>query len=418
MRRGIELHLVMPETWRENDRSYAIQQDDITSHGLAVRRAGDVNRHVYANPKEIQQVVRDICPDLVDIQEEPFSQAAWQWLRAIDRRDLPAVMYTAQNIDKRLPPPFAQFERHAFSRVAALYPCSRQAASVARGKGFAGAIRVIPLGFDETKFHPGSQSAEDNEITLGLFGRLVPEKGGLDAVRILERVNEVRPARLIVVGEGPEASKMAELARSLKVSDRVVFAPWRSIDGLAESLRRTHIALVPSSSTARWVEQFGRIIVEAQAAGAVVAAYASGSIPDVIGETGILAAAGDLASVADEIVQLVGNEQEFQSIRKRGLAQCRSFTWDAVAEAQVDFYGAVISGDARMSLRLPASPRARREAAHAEFGPSAPTPAGTRPFALPVLQRLRFADQLASAIDWISESVARGRRRSVTQRAD
>ena len=112
----------------------------------------------------------------LDIHEEPVSVAARQWLAAVPS-DLPVVMYTAQNVDKRYPPPFAQYERAAHRRVAALYPCSRQAASVARGKGFSGLIEVLPLGFDDTLFCPGEQYVDDAEIVLGLVGRLVPEKG-------------------------------------------------------------------------------------------------------------------------------------------------------------------------------------------------------------------------------------------------
>ena len=86
-------------------------------------------------------------------------------------------MYTAQNVDKRFPPPFAQYEQAAHRRVAALYPCSAQAASVARGKGFAGRLEVLPLGYDDELFTPGTQSLDDEELVLALVGRLVPEKG-------------------------------------------------------------------------------------------------------------------------------------------------------------------------------------------------------------------------------------------------
>ena len=99
-----------------------------------MRRPGDVNRHGYTDSHALARLVRDLAPDLLDVHEEPFSVAARQWLAAAPP-DLPIVMYTAQNVDKRFPPPFAQYERAAHRRVAALYPCSGQAASVARGKG-------------------------------------------------------------------------------------------------------------------------------------------------------------------------------------------------------------------------------------------------------------------------------------------
>src|SRR5258705_13142156 len=135
----------------------------------------------------------------------------------------------------------------------------------------------------------GNQSLDDDEIRLGLFGRLVPEKGVLDAVRILAALQLIRPTTLVIAGDGPTTLPALELARSLSVGERLELAPWRRIEELAAIYRTTHVVLVPSQPTETWVEQFGRVIVEAQASGAVVAGYASGSIPEVAGEAAILA---------------------------------------------------------------------------------------------------------------------------------
>ncbi len=117
-------------------------------------------------------------------------------------------MYTAQNVDKRYPPPFAGYERPAHRRVAALYPCSRQAASVARGKGFTGLIEVIPLGYDPGVFIPGEQSVDDDELVLALAWPPRAGKGCPGRRRVLARLNAARPARLVIVGSGPEERRL------------------------------------------------------------------------------------------------------------------------------------------------------------------------------------------------------------------
>ena len=164
--------LVVPSTWPEGESHIA--ESDVTVVELPVNRAGDVNRHRYEHPAELGRVVRQVDPDVLDIHEEPFSVASSQWLKASPKH-LPAVMYTAQNVDKRLPPPFYAYEQRAYKRTSALYPCSRQAASVARGKGFTGIIEVLPLGYDPAVYYPGRQSRND-EITLGLLGALCQKK--------------------------------------------------------------------------------------------------------------------------------------------------------------------------------------------------------------------------------------------------
>ena len=170
---GINVTLVVPAHWPDEDAE--ADADAFSTVELAVTREGDVNRHAYRSPQALRRLIEERQPDVLDLHEEPFSVAARQWLKAAPP-GLPTVMYTAQNVDKRFPPPFAQYERAAYRRVAALYPCSSQAASVARGKGFAGSIEVLPLGYDDSAFVAGDQSLATNEIVLALFGACA-EKG-------------------------------------------------------------------------------------------------------------------------------------------------------------------------------------------------------------------------------------------------
>ena len=225
-------------------------------------------------------------------------------------------MYTAQNVDKRFPPPFAQFETAAYRRVDALYPCSRQAAAVARGKGFGGLVEVLPLGVDST-YSPGDQSATDPEIRLGLVGRLVPEKGVTDAVLVLAEVLRHRPARLVVIGTGPEEGPARALAQQLGVDAAVDFLPWQPLDELARLYRTLHVVLVPSRATHTWVEQFGRIILEGQASGAVIAGYRSGAIPEVASDAAVLVPEGAAAELAAGVQALLGDPDRYAATTGR-----------------------------------------------------------------------------------------------------
>jgi glycosyltransferase involved in cell wall biosynthesis len=414
----IGVTLVVPARWTVREAETALSHESCTIVELPVRRTGDVNRHAYTDPRALASVVREVAPDLLDVHEEPFSVAARQWLRAAPS-DVPIVMYTAQNVDKRYPPPFAGYETAAYRRVAALYPCSRQAASVVRGKGFAGFIEVLPLGYDDAILYPGDQSLDDPEIVLGLFGRLVPEKGVVDAVEILARVNRARPARLVVVGRGPEAAVVRASAEALGLADRLELLPWQSASELGDIYRRTHVALVPSRPTTTWVEQFGRVIVEAQASGAVVAGYASGAIPEVAGEPAILTEVGAVAELGDRVAALASDPAGYADRRAQGIELSRARTWAQVATRQADLYRRVTAGNVP-HLELPSSPRRRRELARAEFGPTAPTTAGARPFALPLLRR---GGHLPDVVAWLLDAgtelasrAGKSRRRSQVDR--
>lgn len=185
---GVELRLIVPRTWPERDTG--VDGEGFETIELDVQRSGDVNRHTYA--AALRQAIEGFAADVVDVHEEPFSLVTRQVLRTTNR---PIVMYTAQNLDKRWPPPFLGIRRATYSRVRAIYPCSRQAASVLRGSGYAGTIVPLPLGIDTTVHRPGTQSLTDG-VVLGFVGRLVPEKGLLDAITIAAELG----ALLVVAG--------------------------------------------------------------------------------------------------------------------------------------------------------------------------------------------------------------------------
>lgn len=230
-----------------------------------------------------------------------------------------------------------------------------------------------------------------------LTGRLVPEKGIEDAVRVMERVNSARPARLVVVGDGPMAARARTLAASLGVGERLEFVPWQPSAELAVRYRAAHLVLVPSRATYTWVEQFGRVIVEAQASGAVVAGYASGAIPEVAGDAGIIVPCGDVEQLARRVVAVLADGTDFAGRRELGRRQTQAGGWAAVAEQALSLFEAARTKD-RSRVPLPRSPRRRRAQAREEFGPTAAARGGLRPFALPLL---RNGGPLPRAIAWL-----------------
>ena len=383
VRAGVDLTLVLPSSWPGPD---DVGDEPFEVVQLPVARAGDVNRHRYLDPSAVVEVIDRAGPDVVDLHEEAFSSVAHQVLRRLSAR-YPAVAYTAQNIDKRFPPPFCWWERQALARLGGLYPCSRQAASVAVGKGFGGTVRILPLAPSRLVV-PGGQAPPTDIVHLLLVGRLVPEKGVRDAVRVLASVRATCPARLVLVGTGPEAGPARALAASLGVADDLRIYPWTGAGELARHYGQSHILLAPSRTTRTWAEQFGRVVAEAQAAGAVPVAYASGALPEVVGDAGVLVPEGDTAAMARAVLSLRASPREWLRLRDRGLATAPGRTWDAVAQGQLALYEQVAAGSAAVAPGRPARPaRPRRELAATRYGPPAALADGARrPFALPVLR--------------------------------
>ena len=356
---GVDVTVAHPIGWPGADGPVG----EVPTHAFAVRRAGDVNRHSYVDQDAMNRLVERVRPDVIDIHEEPVSLAARQWLRAAG--DRPVVMYTAQNVDKRWPPPFAQYERAALGRVGGFYPCSSQAASVLRGKGFRGLLRVLPLGVDLALHRAGSQQLPSAEVVLGLVGRLEPEKGVEDAVCVLAALHSSTPARLLVVGEGRAAVGARRLAAELGVADRCTWLPWCPPAALAAHYRRMHVVVVPRRATTRWVEQFGRVVTEGRANGAVPVAYSSGSLPEVVGEAGLTVEDGDANGLSAAVETVVHEPDRWRRLRQRGLNATVDVGCPQVAKHQVEIYERVLGGKTPGASR-PGSDR--RFSAAAEFG--------------------------------------------------
>lgn len=391
VRAGVEMTLVVPTSWPGPDDVHAEPFEVVE---LPVRRAGDVNRHVFGNADALADLIGRRRPDVVDLHEEPFSDVTHQVLRRLDRSQR-VVGYTAQNIDKRFPPPYVLWERQALARLDGLYPCSRQAASVAVGKGFRGPVSVLPLA-PSPQMTVGEQQAPDGDLNLLLVGRLVPEKGVADAVHVLAATQQLG-SRLRIVGEGPEAAAAQATARRLGVADRLEILPWLDATALAACYQTAHVVLAPSRATRTWVEQFGRMVVEAQACGAVVVAYASGALPEVVGDAGVLVPEGDTAALAAAVSRLVTTPGEWSRLREAGLRAAEHTTWDAVARGQVELYERASEGPADRTYRT------QRAAARSTWGEPARARGPERPVAVPLLRDHDGANLLVgTAIDALS----------------
>lgn len=63
------------------------------------------------------------------------------------------------------------------------------------------------------------------------------------------------------------------------------------------------------------------MVVEAQAAGAVVVGYASGSLPEVVGDAGVLVAEGDVPALGRAVLELRRHPEQWKALRTKGLRQ-------------------------------------------------------------------------------------------------
>jgi glycosyltransferase involved in cell wall biosynthesis len=338
-RRGAQVTLVSPRAWREGGRRVLLDP----GVDRFVVPAATVGRHpaVFAyNPLPLLRVLRRQRFDHIDVHEEPCSLAAAEvrllrrWLQPRSR----LLLYSAQNIPKRYPPPFRQFESGALAEAVGVYVCNRAAGDILRDKGFRGVVKVLPLGVDVQRFaprHEQNRPVGTRSLCVGYVGRLTPEKG----VDVLLRAAAEQPGwRLQIVGDGPARSDLEGLAGRLGLHGRVAFTAARPHHALPELYRELDALAIPSLPTPRWQEQFGRVAVEAMASGVPIVASASGSLPEVVGDAGLLVPSGDPAALREALTELANNPRRRSELGERGRARSARFSWASVAQAHLALY--------------------------------------------------------------------------------
>jgi sugar transferase (PEP-CTERM/EpsH1 system associated) len=189
-------------------------------------------------------------------------------------------------------------------------------------------VRTIHNGVDIDRFRPGNASElrarcgfAADELLIGTVGRLDPIKDQGTLIDAFARLNrDSRPARLLVVGDGPSRGELEESARRAGVASLVTFFGMR--DDIAELLRLFDLFVLPSIG-----EGISNTILEAMASGLPVVATRVGGNPELVaeGETGALVPRRRADALAAALQVYLEDETRLRahSTAARRRAECR-----------------------------------------------------------------------------------------------
>jgi glycosyltransferase involved in cell wall biosynthesis len=232
-------------------------------------------------------------------------------------------------------------ENYAYARAAHAQCGSPEALDVLRRKGFNGPATVLPqfgVDIDQFPFEP----KRHGPFTVGYLGRLVPEKGIHDLMAAFASVHP--PTRLIIAGDGPLAGFVDAAAADLKRETRFERFPRIPSTDVAALMRRLDVLVLPSRTTRRWREQYGRILIEAMATGVVVVGTDSGEIPNVIGDGGVVVPERDARALGSALNQLADSPDRRAELVSRGRARAvKLFSQAGVAAATFQVYEHILS---------------------------------------------------------------------------
>ena len=93
-----------------------------------------------------------------------------------------------------------------------------------------------------------------------------------------------------------------------------------------------------------WYEGFGIMILEAFAAGVPVVTSNVSSLPEVVGDAGLLVDPYSVDDIATKVDQILSDEELANSLRERGFERVKEFSWSKMAAATLEIYKQALSG--------------------------------------------------------------------------
>ncbi|ACF15113.1 glycosyl transferase group 1 [Chloroherpeton thalassium ATCC 35110] len=348
----VELCLLVPHVWREAGSEQRFRYDPEIDAGYRteigqVLNRNNIRRFVFTG--KLFSLLKNFRPDIIDIEEEP---SAFVTAQAIFYRDLlglksPLIFHTAHNIAAPHKPIFEKVQRFVFRHTAAAIARNSNAEELLREKGFQRPIIRSGNGIDLEYFYPSAVDVSLKErfhlqgkSVIGYVGKLKGAKGLATLLQAFARLDDSHA--LLLLGTGGLQQNLVELAAELGVQARVHFVGSVPHDALPTYYRLMDVLVLPSETTAKWRESFGRVLIEAMASGVPVIGSSSGAIPETIGEAGLIFPEKNAEALAETLTRCFSSPQLRETLARLGLKRATDFSWASLAKISHEAYEKVL----------------------------------------------------------------------------
>jgi glycosyltransferase involved in cell wall biosynthesis len=336
---GVSLAVAVPDRWAANDgRSHSTTWGDdsgvrvvpVSVHGRMAEPA-----RLHWSSRTLRRLLTDFRPDLLHIEEEPWTQPAAVSLRLARRLAIRTVVSTAES----LPRGYSlrqRFRRERSLRQAhGIIGANRLALALATKRRPATPHLTLPqLGVTPPPAvprvpHPG--------LSIGFVGRLVPERG-LDLL-FRACVGLAGKWTLTVIGTGPSQEELEALAERLGISARIFWLGPLPRSAVDEVWPKLDCVVFPARTTPRWVASAARGALHAMANGVTVVATDSGALPEIVGNTGRIVPEEDVPALAGALQELYADRAECERLGMAGRRRImEEFSDEALAGKTLAFW--------------------------------------------------------------------------------
>lgn len=336
----------------------------------SMKRAIDprADREAYL---EIKQLIRDFKPDIVHTHAAKSGAIG---RLAASACKVPVIVHTFHGhvfhsyFGKAKTRAFIEIERYLArksSGIIAISDLQKQELGSVYHICKPEKIRVIPLGLDLDRFQQDCERKrrsfrerfliEDEELVIGIIGRIVPVKNHSLFVQALSGLlaQTTRSIKIVVVGDGDMRLQMEAEWRQAGVdyayfpedprAATAICTSWQT--EMDEVLAGMDIVALSSHNEGTPVS-----LIEAQAAGKPVVSTDVGGVQDAVaqGRSGLIVAPGDVAAFRDALLRLVEDENLRRQMGQTGVQWVQSkFTYQRLVRDMSVYYEELLQGAQR-----------------------------------------------------------------------
>ena len=176
----------------------------------------------------------------------------------------------------------------------------------------------------------------EDDFVVVYSGRLIPEKGILQLIQALQRLDDIPQLKLLIIGASAygrdkEPSPFVQQleAAAEAVRDKVVFTGFVDYSDIPSYLKMADLAVVPSL----WEEPFGLTVIEAMAASLPLVTTRSGGIPEVCEGVATIIDKDDslVAKLADAILDIYRHPEKRRQMGEAASERSKQFDKDTYA---------------------------------------------------------------------------------------
>lgn len=200
-------------------------------------------------------------------------------------------------------------------------------------------ITVMPTGVDFTKYHPNYTQEEVKAVKekyditndyLLYLGTLEPRKNITRLIQAYALLKEKKPEvpKLVLAGrKGWLYDSIFDTVLRLQLEEHIIFTGYIEAEDAPILMKGALAFLFPSI-----YEGFGMPPLEAMACGTPVLVSNTASLPEVVGDTGILVDPMSVESICNGIESLLENKDLRNHLSRRGIERASQFSWDRSVE--------------------------------------------------------------------------------------